>query len=511
MPLLDIENVTHYFGGLCAVSGFHLQVEPGELIGLIGPNGAGKTTVFNLITGVYRPTGGRIHLQGRDIAGLEPHRIAAQGITRTFQNIRLFKNLTVLDNVRTAHYSDMHCTPVEALLHVARFRREEDRVLRHSQNLLEAFGLSDYALETAQNLPYGLQRKLEIARALAPRPQILLLDEPAAGMNPNEIGGLMEFIQRIRRDFQVTILLIEHQMRLVMGICERIKVLDFGATIAEGTPQAIQNDPRVLEAYLGGTEETLSLYSPPAPKPGAGSPAAGAEPLLSIRNLGVRYGHRAAVRDVTLEVREGEIVTLLGANGAGKSSTLRAISGVVPHTGRIAFEGHDLRHRSADRVAAGGIGHVPEGRGIFGNLTVEENLKLGTWARRDKREIAGSFDRAFALFPRLKERLKQPAGTLSGGEQQMLAVARALMGRARLLLLDEPSMGLAPVLVREIFHVLQEINQAGTTILLVEQNAHMALRIATRGYVMETGAIVLAGAAQDLLRDPQVKAAYLGG
>jgi ABC-type branched-subunit amino acid transport system ATPase component len=506
MPLLEIQNLTHRFGGLCAVSDFSLQVEPGELIGIIGPNGAGKTTLFNLITGVYRPTQGSIRLRGAEIAGQPPHRIAAQGITRTFQNIRLFRNQTVLDNVRIAHYADLHSNPLDALVHTPRFGREEERVLRRSHELLATFGLSAYAGEQAQNLPYGLQRKLEIARALAPRPQLLLLDEPAAGMNPNEIAGLMTFIGRIRSEFGVTILLIEHQMRLVMGICERIKVLDFGATIAEGTPQAIQNDPRVLEAYLGRPAAAAA----PEPSP-AQPPAAGGRPLLSVAGLQVRYGHRQAVRDVSLEVREGEIVTLIGANGAGKTSTLCAVSGVVPYGGDIRFDGRDLRRVPAERIAAGGIGHVPEGRGIFGNLTVRENLALGAWTRRDRREVAESYARAFALFPRLQERLSQPAGTLSGGEQQMLAVARALMGRARLLLLDEPSMGLAPLLVQEIFRVLQEINRAGTTILLVEQNAHLALGIASRSYVMETGAVVLSGSAADLLRHPQVKAAYLGG
>ncbi len=232
--------------------------------------------------------------------------------------------------------------------------------------------------------------------------------------------------------------------------------------------------------------------------------------LLSIQDLTVSYGNIRAVRGISFEVRAGEIVTLIGANGAGKSSTLRAISGVAPYTGRITYQGRDLRRIPPDQIVALGIAQVPEGRGIFGNLTVQENLKLATWKRKDKAEIARDYERVFALFPRLKERLKQLGGTLSGGEQQMLAVGRALMSRGRMMLLDEPSMGLSPVLVRDIFKVLTEINQAGTTILLVEQNANMALQVATRGYVLETGTIVLSGTGPELMHDPRVREAYLG-
>jgi branched-chain amino acid transport system ATP-binding protein len=235
------------------------------------------------------------------------------------------------------------------------------------------------------------------------------------------------------------------------------------------------------------------------------------EPVLSVRNLKVAYGAIQAVRDISFEVGEGEIVTLIGANGAGKSSTLRAISGVAPYTGQITYRGQDLRRVPADRIVAAGLAQVPEGRGIFGNLTVLENLKLATWQRKDKAGIRKDYERVFAIFPRLEERKKQLGGTLSGGEQQMLAVGRALMSRGQMLLLDEPSMGLAPVLVRDIFQVITEINQAGVTMLLVEQNANMALRTAHRGYVLETGAIALAGTGQELLGDPRVKEAYLGG
>ena len=233
--------------------------------------------------------------------------------------------------------------------------------------------------------------------------------------------------------------------------------------------------------------------------------------LLSVQNLSLYYGSIHAVKGVSFEVRENEIVTLIGANGAGKSSILRAISGLVPYKGDIVFHGENLRSHSADELVGMGITQVPEGRGIFGNLTVLENLKLATWKRKDPEIVKSDYERVFTLFPRLKEREKQPAGTLSGGEQQMLAVGRALMSRGRLMLLDEPSMGLAPVLVRDIFKILVEINESGTTILLVEQNAYMALRVAHRAYVLETGSVVLSGPSPELLGNLTVKNAYLGG
>ena len=234
--------------------------------------------------------------------------------------------------------------------------------------------------------------------------------------------------------------------------------------------------------------------------------------MLSIQDLHVAYGSILALQGISLEVHEGEIVTLIGANGAGKSTLLRAISGIVPiRSGNITFASVNLHTVPAHRIVEMGVAHVPEGRGIFANLTVLENLKLATWSRKDRKDLQKDYQRVFSLFPRLAERENQLAGTLSGGEQQMLAVARALMTHGRLMLLDEPSMGLAPVLMREIFQTLREINASGTTILLVEQNARQALKLAHRGYVLETGRITIAGMAKDLMDNPGVKAAYLGG
>ncbi len=497
--MLECDGVSRAFGGVEAVDRVSFTVEEGEIFGLIGPNGAGKTTLFNIITGLLPPTGGRVRFRGEDLIGLSPDRVAVRGIARTFQNIRLFREMSALENVNVGQHVRTRATLLEAVVAARPYRVEEARVRARSRELLDLVGLGSRAGEPARSLPYGDQRRLEVARALATEPRLLLLDEPAAGMNPAETQALMTLIGRLR-ERGLTILLIEHDMKLVMGVCDRIAVLNFGKKIAQGTAEEVRRDPAVIEAYLGGrTGQARAVRQ-------AGDGA----PVLAVEDLSAGYGPVEALHRVSLSVGEGQIVTLIGANGAGKTTLLRTVSGLLkPRTGQIRLRGAAIGGARPDRIVAGGIAHVPEGRQVLARMTVVENLRAGAYQRRDReveQDLAGLLDR----FPALRDRRTQVAGTLSGGEQQMLAIARGLMSRPRLLMLDEPSLGLAPIIVERIFGIIQELNARGVPILLVEQNAHLALEVAHWGYVLETGRIVKDGRADQLLGDEAVRRAYLG-
>jgi branched-chain amino acid transport system ATP-binding protein len=251
VPLLQIKNLTHWFGGLRAVHNFHESLEEGELVGLIGPNGAGKTTIFNLVCGIYKPTEGEILFNGESLIGRYPHEITSKGIGRTFQKLRLWRHLSVLDTIKLAFSSRLNYSLVDALLWTGRCKKREEEIEERAYELLETFGLTEYADARAWDIPYGLQRRVEMARAMALEPKLLLLDEPTVGMTLREMYETMDLIRHIKEEFNLSIILVEHRMKVIMDLCERIKVIDFGEIIAEGTPDEIRSNPRVIEAYLG--------------------------------------------------------------------------------------------------------------------------------------------------------------------------------------------------------------------------------------------------------------------
>ncbi len=512
-PLLEIRGVSVDFGGLRAVNDVSLVVVEGSITAIIGPNGAGKTTLFNVITRLQRPTTGDIVFGGQSITGESAAAAARLGMARTFQNLRIFPNMTVLENVLVGCHRHERSGIFAAGLGLPSQRREERRSQERAQEALALMGLEEHAHLPAAALPYGRQRLVEIARALASQPRLLLLDEPAAGMNGAERSALVERIAAIREE-GVTVLLVEHDIELVMGLSDAVVVLDHGSLIGQGAPEQVRADPAVIEAYLGVRRAEGHDRTPPrAVRPDAHRPdgSSAPSPLLVVGDVRTAYGPIEALHGVSLEVPEGQIVAVLGANGAGKSTLLYTISGALkPTAGRIEFAGQDVTGLSAPSVASLGIRQVPEGRRIFTSLNVEDNLLMGASGRPDRAGYEDDLAFIYDLFPILAERRSQPARTLSGGQQQMLAIGRALAGGPRLLLLDEPSLGLAPRLVEHIFESLVKLNDRGLTMLMVEQNAELALSVAHHAVVLQTGTVALAGPAAALRRDDRVRECYLG-
>ncbi|HEY4371217.1 MAG TPA: ATP-binding cassette domain-containing protein [Burkholderiales bacterium] len=494
---LVVENLSIAFGGVKAVTALALNARPGEITSLIGPNGAGKTTALNMLSGFYRPHAGSIRLGATALAGLRAWRIARAGIARTYQTSQLFGSLSVLDNLILAQARGRAGQPFAAAA--------QPQAVERALALAGFVGYTGDLLRPAADLAHVDRRLIEIARALATSPAVLLLDEPAAGLSREDKDKLALLLKRIAAQ-GIAVVIVEHDMALVMGISHQVVVIDAGVRIAAGSPREVQQDEAVKKAYLGE-----GAGRPMAARGGAADLG---EPLLETGKLSAAYGASPVLHEVDLRVREREMVAVLGANGAGKSTLMRALAGLHrPVSGQIACGGRAIESLPAHKVTGLGVVLVPEGRQVFPELTVLDNIRLGAFLRREisAQQLEAEVEGMLVRFPRLRERGQQRAGLLSGGEQQMLALARGLMSKPRLLLLDEPSLGLAPAIIEELFAALDQLRRERVTILLVDQMAGLALALADRAYVIEGGRIVASGSAQEIAQNDALERAYLGG
>lgn len=493
-PHLKVRDLGINFGGVQAAKDVSFTAPPGKVTSVIGPNGAGKTTVLNMISGFYTPDTGSIELH-EDLAGRPAYRMARAGIARTYQTTQLFENLSVRENILIA----LGTGRLGFLLGGA----PGAEAVTLADDLLAFVGYEGPVARRAGDLPHVDKRLVEIARALATRPSILLLDEPAAGLMHSDKEALSTLILKIA-EAGVAVVLVEHDMSLLMRISDEIIVLDAGLPIKTGSPAEVQNDPDVRRAYLG--DSTYQGRSRPEPRAHGRK-----KEVLSTRALTAGYGAAAALEDVDLGVEPGEMVAVLGANGAGKSTMMRALSGLHrPVSGAVLLDLAQIQDLPASKIAQAGLSLVPEGRQVFALMSVRDNILMGAYTRTDL-DSAAEVEALLTRFPRLRDRIDMPAGVLSGGEQQMLAIARGLIANPRILLLDEPSLGLAPAIIAELYDVLADLRDEGVTVLLVDQMATLALAVADRAYVLENGKIVKSGTTAELRQDASIEAAYLGG
>ncbi|MGP0088828.1 MAG: ATP-binding cassette domain-containing protein [Xanthobacteraceae bacterium] len=485
--VLEVRNISKQFGGIRAVSNASLAISAGQIHALIGPNGAGKTTLFNLVSGLYAPDDGTVRLGGQSIEALPANDICRRGIARSFQITNLFRKLSIYENLRLSLQAR----------HPACFNLWRDvdsypEIHAETAELIRFLGLEGIEHVEGGDLSYGGQRLVDLGIALGSKPQVLLLDEPLAGLAAAERDRVSNLVKSVAAN--IPVLIVEHDIDRVLGFSHCVTVMNQGEVLMAGTPEDVRADRRVQEIYTG-------TGAPPVTSRVAD--AASDAQLLRVERVNTFYDKSHILNDVSLDVREGEIVGLLGRNGAGKSTFLKTLAGLVPPaSGTIEFEGRNIAGLPAPDIARSGVGYVPQGRGLFAGMTVAENLALGRLARHTDGSKGVVWDEAqiFEYFPRLKERMHVPADYLSGGEQQMAAVARALSGNVKLLLLDEPFEGLAPSVVGELFRVFDQLRRHAS-IVIVEHNLDLVLALADRVFVLERGEVFHTGPAAPLLTD----------
>jgi branched-chain amino acid transport system ATP-binding protein len=488
--VLSVEGLSKSFGGIKAVRGVSFAVKDRSLHALIGPNGAGKTTAFNLISGMYNPDTGEVRLEGRPVGGLSPGAVTQAGIGRSFQITNLFPALTVLENVRLAVQSR----------HAKRFNfwtaaKSLSQVNSETAAMIRTMGLAGIETVEAGSLSYGGQRLLDMALALATKPRVLLLDEPLAGLAAAERERIGRLIKQISTD--IPVLLVEHDIDRVFQLADAVTVMNDGQVLVDGTVEEARSSVKVQEVYIGSGMHALAGR--------VRQSAAQPQPLLVLDKVNTFYGKSHILHDVAFTVHEKEIVALLGRNGAGKSTLLKTVVGIAPPaSGSIALGGEPLARRASAEITRRGISYVPQGRGLFAGMSVAENMELGRLRRRNQAGAYWDEDKIFAFFPRIKERWRSAADYLSGGEQQMVAVARALSGDTRVLLLDEPFEGLAPAVIEELFEAFDRLRHE-VSILIVDHHLDLALALSDRTVALERGQIMHIGPSQALSQDLELR------
>ena len=482
---LSARNLAKSFGGIHAVHGFDLSVRDKTLHALIGPNGAGKTTAFNVLSGLYAPDAGSVELEGISIAGLKPEDITRAGVGRSFQITNLFVGLSVEENIRLAIQARSH-------MRYAMWRSTASLtdIQAETAELIRYLGLTGIETAEASSLSYGGQRVLDMGLALATQPRILLLDEPLAGLAVAERERIAKLIKAISSE--IPILLVEHDIDRVFRIADHVTVMNDGAVLVDGSADDARNNDKVRAIYIGSGTAAVAMQ----PR----AEFARSDQLLAVDRVNTYYGKSHILNDVSFDVRKHEIIALLGRNGAGKSTLLKSLVGIArPEAGSIRLLDQETVGLPSAVIARRGIGYVPQGRGLFAGMTVADNLVLGRLKRTTGDGIHWSDERIVAIFPRLAERWDTPADYLSGGEQQMVAVARALAGNVQVLLLDEPFEGLSPAVTQELFEVFDQLRQE-IALIIVDHHLDLALGLSDRTVVLERGAVTWNGVST-LLKD----------
>jgi branched-chain amino acid transport system permease protein len=506
---LTVKGVSVLFGSVRALDDVSLEVPPGRVVGLIGPNGAGKTTLLNVLSGYVRPSQvTELRLGDTDLTRLPPHARIRHGIGRAFQHAELFHELTVEQTLVLAARRGAGSAAAE--------RRDQGDPHAVAGRLMDALRLRPYAGAFPSELPFGVEKIVDIARAVATRPQLIIMDEPFSGLDAEERAEVRSILRALRQT-GVSILLIDHAVQEVLSITDTVVVLDFGRVLAVGPPERIKEDPKVLEAYLGSAAGEAATEQPAVVRSAPGPVAAGPvpetrPPALRVEDVTHRYDGVLALDHVSLEVPAGSVVAILGPNGAGKSTLGLIMAGMLrPTAGRVSVgdtRGTTDGSRGPDRP---GIALIPEGRRLFRKLTVRENLILGGYGvGHPSADIERNLPEVLEILPELRSRLDTRAGMLSGGEQQMLAVGRGLMAKPRIIVVDEPSLGLAPKLVERLYQILGELNRGGVTVVVIEQMATHAIRLASSMVILEQGKVCFQGSINEATASEALRVGYFG-